>query len=271
MRLTVSHAYFSYEKNGAPLLEDISFDLASGEKLAIMGQNGAGKTTLLRCLCGFLKWDKGTATLEGVDISSQSSEKLFKVLSYVPQKRVLPPDISVYDMILMGRAGNISVFSLPGAADKEAANKVIDRLGLGSIAKKSCMALSGGQYQMVLIARAIVNDPKVMILDEPESNLDYQNQLLVLETIDKLSKDGITCIFNTHFPGNAVRWADKALMIAMDGSYVYDDIKKVITEENMRRFYGVDACIGTINGSFGEYTDIIPVRRSDMQKMATNR
>ena len=262
MRLTVSHAFFSYDKTGEPLLSDISFDLQSGEKLAIMGQNGAGKTTLLRCLCGFLKWDKGTATIDGTDTSPQSSEKLFKVLSYVPQKRVLPPDISVYDMILMGRAGNIGVFSLPGKADREAADKVIDRMGLGAIAGKSCMTLSGGQYQMVLIARAIVNDPKVMILDEPEANLDYQNQLLVLETIDRLSKDGITCIFNTHFPGNAVRWADKALLIAMDGSYVYDDIKNVITEENMRRFYGVDAVIGTIKGPAGEYTDIIPIQRS---------
>lgn len=264
MRLTVEHGYFSYDKKGEPLLSDISFDLQSGEKLAIMGQNGAGKTTLLRCLCGFLKWDKGTATIDGTDISSQSSEKLFKVLSYVPQKRVLPPDISVYDMILMGRAGNISVFSLPGKTDKEAAEKVIEKMGLTGIANKSCMALSGGQYQMVLIARAIVNDPKVMILDEPEANLDYQNQLLVLETIDRLSKDGITCIFNTHFPGNAVRWADKALMIAMDGSYVYDDIKNVITEENMRRFYGVDAVIGTVSGPYGVYTDIIPVKRSEM-------
>jgi len=244
------------------LLEDISFDLASGEKLAVMGQNGAGKTTLLRCLCGFLKWDKGTAAIDGKDISAQSSEKLFKILSYVPQKRIMPPDLSVYDMILLGRAGNISVFSLPGSADKEAADKVIERMGLSNIAYKSCNELSGGQYQMVLIARAIVNDPKVMILDEPESNLDYQNQLLVLETIDRLSKEGISCIFNTHFPGNAIRWADKALMIALDGSYVFDDIENVITEDNMRKYYGVDVCIGKVSGEFGEYTDIIPVRRS---------
>lgn len=262
MRLTVEHGCFSYDKKSVPLLSDISFDLQSGEKLAIMGQNGAGKTTLLRCLCGFLKWDKGTVTIDGTDINSISGTELFKIISYVPQKRVLPPDISVYDMILMGRAGNISVFSLPGKKDKEAAEKVIEKMGLCAIANKSCMTLSGGQYQMVLIARAIVNDPKVMILDEPEANLDYQNQLLVLETIDRLSKDGITCIFNTHFPGNAVRWADKALMIAMDGTYVYDDIKNVITEENMRKYYGVEAVIGTINGPTGIYTDIIPVKRS---------
>jgi len=262
MNLIVKNACFSYDKKSEPLLKNITFNLSTGEKLAIMGQNGAGKTTLLRCLCGFLKWDSGTALIGDMDLCKESSEKLFKVISYVPQNRVYPPDLSVYDMILMGRSGNISIFSLPGPSDKEAAEKVIDKLSLGPIANKNCSSLSGGQYQMVLIARAIVNDPKLLILDEPESNLDYQNQLLVLETIDSLSKSGISCIFNTHFPGNAVRWADKALMIAMDGSYIYDDIKSVITEENIKRFYGVDACIGKIESPYGEFMDIIPIQRS---------
>ncbi|MCR5829543.1 MAG: ABC transporter ATP-binding protein [Lachnospiraceae bacterium] len=262
MNLTVKNASFSYDKKEEPILKNISFELFGGEKMAIMGQNGAGKTTLLRCLCGFLKWDSGSAMIGDMDLRKEKSENLFKVISYVPQNKVSPPDLSVYDMIVMGRSGNISIFSLPGAKDKEAAENVIERFSLGHIANKSCSELSGGQYQMVLIARAIVNYPKVLILDEPESNLDYQNQLLVLETIDSLSKEGISCIFNTHFPGNAVRWADKALMIAMDGSYIFDDIKKVITEDNIRRFYGIDACIGSIKGEYGEYMDIIPIKRN---------
>lgn len=259
MRLEVTNGGFSYPKSQRIILNDISFTLNPGDVLAILGPNGAGKTTLLRCMLGFLKWKTGDAYIDGEAISHIPQRRLWQRISYVPQARQAPVAYTVEEMILLGRAGEIRSFSTPKKEDMEAVNCAIQRTKLEAIRHRSCTELSGGEYQMVLIARALASDPELIVFDEPESNLDFQNQLLVLNLISQLSCDGITCVFNTHYPAHALRWGNKALMLSKDGSYCFGNSREVVTEENIARYFGVSAVIGSLETAEGMYPDVIPV------------
>jgi len=259
MKLEVMNGVFSYPKSERVILNNINFALDSGDVLAILGPNGAGKTTLLRCMLGFLKWKRGFTLIDGEDLSSIPQRRLWKRVSYVPQARQAPVAYTVEDMILLGRAGEIDSFSTPKKKDMEAMDLAIQRTNLESIRHRSCAELSGGEYQMVLIARALASEPELIVFDEPESNLDFQNQLLVLNLISKLSSDGITCVFNTHYPAHALRWGNKALMLSKDGTYYFGNSREVVTEENIAEFVGVSAIIGSLETADGMYPDVIPV------------
>jgi iron complex transport system ATP-binding protein len=122
----------------------------------------------------------------------------------------------------------------------------MERLGIAHLADKPCYAISGGELQMVLIARAMAAEPEILVLDEPESNLDFKNQLIVLDAMTALAAEGVACIFNTHYPAHALQRAGKALMLSKDGESIFGDTTAVVTEENIRRAFGVEALIGEV-------------------------
>lgn len=259
MKFEVCDGMFRYSGGDRTVLDRICFTVRSGDVLAVLGPNGAGKTTLLRCSLGLLKWHGGCSRLDGKDIRDYSYQKLWQNIAYVPQARRSDAPYTVEEMILLGRSSHFGVFSLPGKKDVDRMEAVIHQLHLEKLRKKLCTQLSGGELQMVLIARALATEPKVLILDEPESNLDFQNQLLVLDTISRLSADGITCIFNTHYPAHALRWANKALMLGHDGTYIFGDTTDVVTEKNISRYFGVTAVIGEIETPGNIYRDVMAV------------
>lgn len=133
-------------------------------------------------------------------------------------------------------------------------------LGITHLIGKKCSEISGGELQMVLIAKALAAEPQVLILDEPESNLDFKNQLIVLDTITKLAAEGMTCVFNTHYPAHALQRADKALILSKDGEYVFGETEKVVNEENIEKAFGVQAVIGEIETEEGIRKDVIPLK-----------
>ena len=249
---------FSYP-HGRQVLKHISFTVGKGEMLAVLGPNGAGKTTMLRCMMGFLKWTGGQSLLNGEDIAAMSPRKLFSRVAYVPQAKNATLSSSVKDMVLLGRSSQYGIFGKPGAKDRQMVHDTLARLGLSAMADCSCAELSGGELQMVLIARAIVAEPQIIILDEPESNLDFKNQLIVLKTLRSLTEQGITCIFNTHYPVHALRHADKALLLDKNGNVRFGAVHEVITEENMRNAFGVETVIGQIETPHNEYADVLAV------------
>ena len=217
MKLEVRGGCFAYPKSDRQILKEISFCAASGQTVAILGPNGAGKTTLLRCIMGLFRWQSGMTYLDGVALRELAPGQLWRTISYVPQMRVASAAYTVEETVLLGRSARIGPFALPGQADVQAAEAAMDRLGLLPLRQQKCSALSGGQMQLVLLARALVNDPQVLILDEPESNLDFRNQLLMLETIADLARQGVLCLFNTHYPAHALRWAAHALLLEQTG------------------------------------------------------
>jgi len=258
MKLTVENASFAYSKN-TPVLNNLCFSAESGELLAILGPNGAGKTTLLRCIMGFLRWHTGRSLLDGEDIRSMSSRKLWQRISYVPQARGAFTSLGVRDMILLGRTNRIGVFSAPGDKDIAQVDLLAEQLGIGKLLAKKCSEISGGELQMTLIARALAADPELLILDEPESNLDFKNQLIVLNTMSKLVAEGLCCIFNTHYPTHALMRATKSLILQKGGEAFFGDTPTVVTEENIRRAFGVQAVISQIETPGNILKNITPL------------
>ncbi len=242
MRLSVENGSFYFKKQ-IPVFENINFTVDSGEILAILGPNGAGKTTMLRCITGMLRWKDGRSLLDEESIASMQPKKLWSNLAYVPQAKTVSSAYTVLEMVLLGRSSHLNVFEAPKSADIEMAEQVLKDLGIAHLKDQKCSEISGGELQMVLIARAYVSEPKVLVLDEPESNLDFKNQLVVLDTMSRLAAQGMTCIFNTHYPAHALQRAHKALMLSKENDYIFGETKAVVTEENIQKFFGVEAKI----------------------------
>ena len=152
---------------------------------------------------------------------------------------------------------------LPVKNSEEKVIKTAEKLGITHLLEKKCNEISGGEYQMVLIARALVSDPELLILDEPESNLDFKNQLIVLDTLTKLSESGMCVIFNTHYPEHALTRANKSLILQKQGQAFFGDTESIVTEENIRRAFGVNVKISDTVTNGNSYKNIIPLGLSD--------
>jgi ABC-type cobalamin/Fe3+-siderophores transport system ATPase subunit/ABC-type Fe3+-siderophore transport system permease subunit len=255
LKLEVFNGCFSYARR--PILKGLNFKLDSHEVLAIIGPNGVGKTTLLKCIMNLLPWDSGFAALDGQKIDTFPVKQLWRQIAYVPQAKQAG-NSTVREMIVLGRSAHIGLFSQPGEEDYAIAENVMQRLYISALADRPCNKLSGGELQMVLIARALAIQPKIMIIDEPESNLDYHNQLHVLELISEISQS-ISCVLNTHYPDHALRFADKSLLLLNGGGNIYGPTTEVITESNLKQAFRIDVHIGytEINGE--NHPFIIPL------------
>lgn len=258
MMLRIENGSFSYQK-GVTIFENINFEVHAGEILAILGPNGAGKTTMLRCIMGMLKWKQGQSLLDGENIATMPAKKLWSKMAYVPQAKSVSSAYTAFEMVLLGRSSHMNTFSAPKKEDIKKAEEVMALLGITYLADKKCSAMSGGELQMVLIARALAADPEVLILDEPESNLDFKNQLVVLNAMSTLAEKGMTCVFNTHYPAHALQRAHKALILSKGGDYVFGETATVVNEENIQKAFGVHAIIGEIETKENILKDVLPV------------
>jgi len=265
--LKIEGGCFAY-KGGPQILKDINIEVGPGEILAILGPNGAGKTTLLRCMMDMLHWQGGRSLLDGEDIRGIPASRLWRRMAYVPQARSAAVSYTAFQTVLLGRSSRIGAFSAPSAEDMQVAENVMDRLGIRHLADKPCYAISGGELQMVLIARAMAAEPEILVLDEPESNLDFKNQLIVLDTMTALAAEGVACIFNTHYPAHALQRAGKALMLSKDGRSTFGDTPSVVTEENIRRAFGVDALIGEVETPRSIMKNVVAVRVAGREETA---
>ena len=260
--LKIENGCFAY-KGGPQILKDINIEVRPGEILAVLGPNGAGKTTLLRCMMDMLHWQSGKSLLDGEDIRSIPASKLWRRMAYVPQARTAAASYTAFQTVLLGRSSRIGAFSSPSEEDLKAADRVMERLGISHLADKPCHAISGGELQMVLIARAMAAEPEILVLDEPESNLDFKNQLIVLDTMSALAAEGVACVFNTHYPAHALQRAGKSLMLAKDGNSVFGETTAVVTEENIRRAFGVEALIGEVETPRSIMKNVVAVGLSE--------
>lgn len=260
MILSVENGCFSYKsKSSDLLLNQINFTAEPGDLIAILGPNGAGKTTLLRCIMGFLHWNSGISCLDGRNITSIPYRQLWTSLAYVPQAKHTTAAYTAEQMILLGRSSHFGIFSKPRTEDTDIVQEIMERLHITKLAKKKCSEISGGELQMVLMARALASKPQILILDEPESNLDFKNQLLILETMSELVANGMTCIFNTHYPAHALQRANKALLLREGGDYVFGEVANIVTEQTIEQAFCVKAVIGEIETPCNIVQDVIPL------------
>jgi len=219
----------------------IDFELNPGEILSVLGPNGAGKTTLLKCIMGLLNWKSGETYLDKEALSSMSQKKIWENIGYVPQASKMTFAYSILDLVTMGRALYIRAYAQPSAADKAAAYEALESVGIAHLANQSCNSVSGGELQLALIARTLVSNPKILILDEPESHLDIQKQMVILQTIKTLVKEkGLSCIINTHYANHAFYFDDKVLMVAKNKPVIFGNVQEIMTEENMMAYFNIE-------------------------------
>ena len=245
LRIEVQEGNYFYakRKEKAPFLyqTDINFSLDNGEIMAILGPNGAGKTTMLKCITGLLDWKKGQTLIDGKPLTALPRKSLWKRIGYVPQAHKMVFGFTLEELVIMGRAPYISTLAQPSKKDREEACAALNTVGIGHLANKSCNEVSGGELQLALIARTLVSNPEILILDEPESHLDIQKQIVILSTLKKLAKErGISCIINTHYPNHAFYLADRVLMTAKHKKVIYGDVRSIMTEANMKDYFGIE-------------------------------
>ena len=229
------------------VFEDVSFEVDEGEILTILGPNGSGKTTLLKCLNKLLK-PKGSVFIDSFDISKLNEKELAKLVGYVPQMHSPAFPYRVVDVVVSGRAPHLG-FSTPTKEDYELAYSILDRLGLSHLADRPYTQLSGGELRLVLIARALIQQPKVLLLDEPTSHLDLKNRVLVLKILKEVAReDDIAIIMSEHDPNLASLFSDKVLLMHKGKIVSYGSVQDVLNKENIVKVYGVDVEIFENNG-----------------------
>jgi iron complex transport system ATP-binding protein len=241
MGIEVKNLSFSY--GDRQVLKDISFSVKKGEFLSILGANGVGKSTLLRCILGLLPGYNGKIRVDEAELSSLTVKELAKHIAYIPQTSAPTFNYSVYDIVLMGLTSEIRSFASPGKKEKARVCQALQRFDIGHLTNRCFHRLSGGEKQLVLLARAIVQNAPVLMLDEPTASLDFGNRIRVMQQAKSLAAEGYTIIQTTHEPELCYLYSDRILAMK-DGAVFCDGTpKEIMTKENIRGLYGVDVQI----------------------------
>lgn len=240
--LEVKNLHFSYKNHR--VLSGIDFELFEGEAVSLLGVNGCGKSTLIKLMLKLLE-GKGEIKLYGKSLKNYSHKELSTLMAYIPQYNNTPFNYKVIDMVVMARVARLGFFSTPSRADYEKSYEMLSKIGIEDLAQKDFANLSGGQKQMVLIARAMAQESRVFLMDEPVAGLDYGNQIRLLELIDSLAKDGYTILKTTHYPDHALLVSSRVVIMS-GGSVMADGLADdVITKKMIENIYGIEADIIT--------------------------
>ncbi len=234
----VKNISFSY--NDEEIFSDISFSIGSGEVLCILGPNGTGKTTLIKCLNGLHDIDSGDILINGKNIKKLSFREISKHVGYIPQSHIPSFPFKVFDVVLMGRAPYLNLTDSPKEKDVKIANDALKTLGIENLKDKEYTNLSGGERQLVFLARVLCQKPDMLILDEPTSHLDFGNQIKLLEIIDNLAKSGLSIIMSSHFPDHAFLSSTKVAIMKDKRFIDFGTPEDVVTEENLKKAYSID-------------------------------
>ncbi|WP_232233340.1 ABC transporter ATP-binding protein [Sedimentibacter sp. B4] len=241
----VSNASFSY--GSKKVFNNISFKIRKGEVFCVLGPNGCGKTTLLDCVLGILKLNEGNVLIGDTNLRELRENKLAEKMAYVPQTHERSFPYKVKEIVLMGRAHKTSIFTSPSEEDKKIAMDALEKVGISELADVPYTQISGGQCQLVMIARALAQQPEIIVMDEPTSHLDFKNELVVLETVaDLVKKHNISILMATHFPNHAYYFetnhAPTTVVLMNNG--IFEETGKpydVLNEQNIVTTYNINS------------------------------
>ena len=238
-------------------LQNVSFSVQKGTLTAVLGANGAGKSTLFRCLLGFLTPQAGEIRLSGRPLSTYSRREAAGKLAYIPQSSEPIFNYTVLDTVLMGTTGTMNVLQRPGRRQQEAAMQALQRLGIEALAQRGIGTISGGERQLALIARALVQNAEILIMDEPTANLDFGNQQRVLAQIRALTTRGYTVLLSTHNPEHALHYAHRVL--ALQGGHIAADgpTETALTPQLLQTLYGIQAILAEVPTDRGTVRSLI--------------
>jgi iron complex transport system ATP-binding protein len=224
---------------GRTVGRDVSFALQAGEAMCVLGPNGGGKTTLFRTLLGLLPKHDGVIRLHDQEIENLSRHEIARRVGYVPQGHVGYFAFTVREFVLMGRTAHLGLFSVPGRKDREIAERALESLDIAHLADQPVTEISSGERQLALVARALAQEPKLLVLDEPTASLDFGNQVRVLQRISALAGSGISILFSSHDPDHAFLCAHRALLLAEGRVLEIGAPRAVIRADTLERMYGV--------------------------------
>jgi iron complex transport system ATP-binding protein len=262
MKISIQNIEFSY--NGSPVLKDIGCNISKGDFVALVGPNGSGKSTLIKCITGILKPKKGAILISDLNINNLQVNELAQTLAYIPQNRNGQVPVSVFDTVLLGRKPYISW--KPSKNDLEITSQVINQLNINDIAQKDINKLSGGQQQMVYIARALAQQPEILLLDEPTANLDIRHTIEIMDLLKGLCSKGLTVVIAIHDINLAMRYASHIMMLKEGEIFAFGG-NEIITEQYIEKLYDVRVKIVTSDTTM----HVIPVGAVDSQQKTSNQ
>lgn len=238
MRVQADGLTFAYGAH--EVLRGVTFAAEGGRLLSVLGPNGVGKSTLFGCLLGLLPGYGGRILFDGADARRMGPRQIARRAAYIPQTHYPAFNYAVFDMVLMGTTHTLGAFASPGAAQRAAAQAALERMGVAHLAGRSFARLSGGEQQLVLIARALAQRSPVLLMDEPTASLDYGNQHRVLRCVQRLAhEDGYTVILSTHNPQHALSYADAVLALHGGAVLAAGAPREVMDEALLTALYGV--------------------------------
>lgn len=231
---------FSYSTTSRIILNSVNLTVKKGDILCVLGPNGAGKTTLLNCMAGLFKPDAGTIMLGGNNLSNMKPKEIASKVGFVPQIHTPSFDYKVLDFVLMGRAPKTGTFGRPSKEDEMMCLQILKTMNLDHLIEESYLNLSGGERQQLLIARAIIQEPEIVLFDEPTAHLDYGNQHRVLKRVKAMAEEGYSVVITTHNPDHALMLNDRVAIVSKDGNIIEGSCEEIITEKNLRQIYGIN-------------------------------
>ncbi len=239
MPVVVDDIWFGYSDEA--VLKGVSFPVEAGGFVALMGPNGSGKTTLLRAIQGLIKPHQGTVRIGSFVVDRIARQDMARLVASVPQQTVVDFNFTVWDMVMMGRNPYIGRFSQEGRVDIGVVARALDRVGISSLAHRHYSTLSGGEAQKVVIARALAQEPRVLLLDEPTAHLDINHKLEILDLIQRLNQeDAVTTIMVVHDINLAAVYCQDAVMLKAGQIHSSGPISRVISAENLADVYGCE-------------------------------
>lgn len=233
---------------GRTVGSNVSFSLAPGEVMCVLGPNGGGKTTLFRSLLGLLPVHSGNVILSGTPLENLSRGEIARVAGYVPQGHTAYFAYTLRQFVLMGRTARVGAFATPGAADRRIADQALESLGIAALGERPINEVSGGERQLALVARALAQEPRLLVMDEPTASLDFGNQVRVLERIHALAASGISILFSSHDPDHAFLGAQRALLLGEGRVLEVGAPREVVRADSLQRLYGVPVEVVRIAG-----------------------
>ncbi len=248
--LSVEHMSCGYGKT--VILPDVSFSVAQGEVLSLLGPNGVGKTTLFKTMLGLLRSMGGEIRIDGIDVGSLGPRERAQLMAYVPQVHTPPFPFKALEVVLMGRTPHLGPLGSPTGEDQRIALGTMERLGIDHLKDRIYSRLSGGERQLVLIARAMGQHPRILMMDEPTANLDFGNQSRLLAQVRNLADQGLAVILTTHHPDHALSCSHKVALIRPNRRVSIGPKDEQITETNLADVYGIPVKISEVNANNGK-------------------
>jgi len=245
-RLAARALAFGY---GAQVVgRDVDIDVRAGEIFCLLGPNGSGKTTLFKTLLGLLPAQAGEVFIGGTPLTRLARREIARRLAYVPQAHTAHFPFRVVDMVVMGRTARLGPFAAPTAEDRRRADEALALLGIAHLAERNYTRISGGQRQLALLARALVQDAPAVIMDEPTASLDFGNQVTVLSQVKRLAARGLAVLLSTHDPDHAVSIATRVALLNAGRLIDQGAPLAVLTADRLKSVYGIEVTIDRLAG-----------------------